>query len=673
MSIKLSIILILITLPAAVLSQDTRIENDSSKTKLSTDTIDVNANLFKKNVSINSSFNNAVYEEIHKTPGAMEDVIRYFISAPGVSIGNDVNNELIVRGGSPIENLTIIDGIEVQNPNHYGAPGSSSGVLSYINLKMVEDVDFYTGGFPPKYGDRLSSVMNIKFREGNKEKHLRDINVSATGVGGFFEGPINSKSSYMFSIRRSYLELIAQQLNTPLLPQYWDFNLKMNYDLNKFDKISLVGLYATDDAKPFTYNQFQHDTVNVKILSEGINFSHIEKNIEFRLSTGYNWNFYKVNYDNFLLDINDNEFFIRQELSYKLNSRIIINGFSGIKYYNSKYNVFQDEGFNSSNYYTPGVSYNNRFKAYKFDGGINVTSDFLNKKLSVNIGCRFDSFQFINDKFVFSPRAGLTYMISPGTFINGNAGIYYQAPEFLWVLSNTENRNLKYIRADEYVIGLEHFFRGNIKISAEGYLKQYSNYPVSLYDPNFIFINSGVDINPNFLDLAVSKGNGFVTGLDLSFQKKNNGTGFYWTLNYSYSKSKFAALAGDLQLAEFDYGSQLLAILGLKFNDGLAFSARLKYAGGRPYTPYDQIKSIAYGRGIFDLTKYNKGKLPEYIRVDAKVEENLILSSIRLNVYVEVENVFNRKNIYGYYYGYGGESPILEWSIVPILGFSCQF
>jgi hypothetical protein len=121
---------------------------------------------------------------------------------------------------------------------------------------MVNDVDFFSGGFPAKYGDKLSAVMDIKFKDGNRQRHIRDLNVSATGFGGFFEGPIAKKSSYMFSVRRSYLELIKDELTTSLIPEYWDFNAKLSYDLSKTDKISITGLFATDNAKPLKEGDF---------------------------------------------------------------------------------------------------------------------------------------------------------------------------------------------------------------------------------------------------------------------------------------------------------------------------------------------------------------------------------------------------------------------------------
>lgn len=640
-----------------------------------TDTINVNANYFKKTDNVSTSFVNVEYEEIRKSPGAMEDVIRYFTSSPGVSLGNDINNEIIVRGGSPVENLTLIDGLVIQNPNHYGAPGSTNGVLSYINLKLVNDVDFFSGGFPPVYGDRLSGVMDIKFREGNRQRHIRDLNISATGFGGFFEGPITKKSSYMLSVRRSYYELIKDLLYTALVPEYWDFNAKLNYDLSPSDKLALTGVFATDNAKPFKEGDFMYDTVKVKILSTGLNYTKSGQGFNFKAVGGYMWNFYNVNYQDFILDINDNEISFKQELNFMLNKKLMLNVFSGARYFFSKYNVAHGPGFNASNYYTPSVSFNDDVNTFKYYGGFNLTSYLFNQKLVINTGLRFDSFQLIEDKFTVSPRLGLSYKLTSVTTINANAGIYYQAPEMLWVLVDKQNRQLKNIRVEEAILGIEHYFSSDTKLSIEPYLKQYYNYPVSVYDPNFIFINSGVEIYPNFLDKALSAGKGYFAGIDVTLQRKNSGTGLFGTLAYSFSESKFLALAGDIQPAEFDYGNQITIIAGYKFRFGLSISSRFKFAKGRPYTPYNYQQSVLYNRGIYEKSLYNKANMPDYSRLDLRIDQNFKFGKANLQLYVELINVFDRTNYYNFYWSYYYDTvkSNLQFPRVPILGISFQF
>jgi len=639
-----------------------------------TDTIDVSSLYFRKAEKINTSFVNAENEEIRRSPGAMEDVIRYFTSSPGVSLGSDINNEIIVRGGSPVENLTLIDGLVIQNPNHYGAPGSTNGILSYINLKMVKDVDFYSGGFPPEYGDRLSSVMDIKLREGNRKKHIRDINISATGFGGFFEGPVTKSSSYLFSVRRSYYELIKEMLNTQLIPEYWDFNTKLNFNITPKERFSLIGFFATDNAKPFKEGDYMYDTVRVKVLSAGFNYEKEDRDFKYTAVAGYGWNFYKVNYDDFVLDINDNEVSFSQKLDYRMNRNFSINIFTGTRNFFSHYNVFHGDGFNASNYYTPNVRFDDNVTTMKISGGINLTSKFLKERLIINAGLRVDAFQLLNNKTAVSPRAGVTYKITPITTVSANAGIYYQAPEMLWVLVDPENRNLSYIRVEELVLGFEHLFSADVKLTVEPYLKQYYNYPVSVYDPNYIFINSGVELYPNFLDKATSSGKGYFAGLDVTLQKKNSGKGSFGTISYSYSKSEFLALRGDIQPAEFDYGNQIMLIAGYKFNNGFSFSGRFKFAKGRPYTPYDMQRSTSY-MGIYDTDMYNKARMPDYARLDLRVDYQVNFGSTVFTTYLEVLNVFDRVNYYNYYWSsyYNGVHANLQLPRVPIIGISYRF
>lgn len=639
------------------------------------DTIDVSAKYFKKTDDVSTSFMNVESEEIRKSPGALEDVIRYFTGAPGVSMGNDINNEIIIRGGSPVENLTLLDGLEVQNPNHYGAPGSTNGVLSYINLKLVNDVDFFTGGFPPEYGDRLSGVMDIKFKEGNRAKHRRDINLSITGFGGFFEGPISKRAAYMVSVRRSYFELIKDYLQTTLVPEYWDANAKISYDLSRTDKISITGLFATDNAKPFKEGDFMYDTIKVRMLSAGVNYVKSGERFVFKVISGYSWSLYKVNYQDFNLDINDNVFSTKQQLDYRINKHFSLNIFTGVKYFFSNYKVQHGPGFNASNYYTPSVSFDDDVNTFKFSGGVNLISYFLQGKLILNTGVRFDSFQLINDKLSISPRVGLSYKITPVTTVNANAGIYYQSPEMLWVLVDPSNRALDYIRVDEIVLGAEHYFSADVKLSVEPYLKQYYDYPVSVYDPNFIFINSGVEIYPNFLDKALSSGKGYYAGVDVTLQKKNSGKGLYGTIAYSFSRSRFLALAGNIQPAEFDYGNQITLIAGYKFPFGLSISSRFKFAKGRPYTPYNYDLSNSYNRGIYDKSLYNMANMPDYARLDLRIDHELRFSGSSLIMYAEVLNVLNRVNYYNFYWSsyYETLRANLQFPRVPILGISFQF
>jgi len=228
-------------------SRPTNINVELNSENISTETIDVQAKYFQKSNDQNTSIFNLDFEEVRRAPGAVEDISRMVQILPGVSPANDQRNDLIVRGGSPSENLTMIDGFEIPNINHYPTTGSSSGPIGMINVKFIDEVNFSTGGFSARFGDRLSSVMDIKFREGYRKKLLSDINLSTAGFGGVIEGPLFSrKGSFLLSARKSFLNLIRGAIRLAAIPDYWDFNFKGLYDLNKNNKLELLGVAGLD-------------------------------------------------------------------------------------------------------------------------------------------------------------------------------------------------------------------------------------------------------------------------------------------------------------------------------------------------------------------------------------------------------------------------------------------
>jgi hypothetical protein len=645
----------------------------------SIDTIDVRAEYFKKNLDINTSYDYAVYDEIRKTPGAVEDIIKYFQSSPGVSQGNDEENDIISRGGSPIENLTLIDGIEIENPNHYGPPGSTSGVLSYINLKMIQEADFYSGGFPVKYGERLSSVLDIKFKEGSKTEHIRDLNLSMTGFGGFFEGPISPKSSYMLSIRRSYLELLKGFIvaGNPsagiVLPNYWDVNLKLNYDLAKNKKLSFAGVFAIDKAKYVSTDNSL--PVNLRLLTYGFNYSSKTRYSDFKLILSHNFDNYAAYYDFFNINILQHQLTLKADFNYYLTKDIKLDLFGGDKYIFGNYNVYAYYFISYTGYLLNSIDYKAGLNTHKIFNGFNITWNLFSSRLVANAGVRTDYHGYMTDGFAISPRAGLTYKLTDKTFLNFNIGYFRQAPEFLWLLSTETNKKLSYINSSQTVIGAEHFFLKDLRINLEAYYKFYTGYPVSVYNPYYMFIYGLTGMYPDFLSESLSKGRGYFTGIDLTVQKKNSGEGFYGFFTYSYTKSKFYAMAGGPQPSGFDYGNQFTLIAGWKLPSAWAFSMRVKYYDGKPYTPFDSVASVMAYRGVFDMSKYMQGRMPYYLRIDARIDKVFDFGWSVFTFYVEVQNILDRRNVWIYDWSNNKKKTTIDyqWPRLPIVGASYRF
>lgn len=204
----------------------------------------VYANAFARDAQTITSTQRLTAEEVRRAPGVQEDVVRAIALLPGVGVTSAGRNDLAVRGGAPFENLFLVDNIEVPNINHFGSQGSTGGPLSLINIDLVRDVSLSTGGFGPRYGDRLSSVTNLSLREGNSVQFGGEVNLSATGFSAILEGPVSDKGTFIFAARRSYLDLIFNLAGFGFVPEYWDFTGKATYTLDSENSLSFLAIGA---------------------------------------------------------------------------------------------------------------------------------------------------------------------------------------------------------------------------------------------------------------------------------------------------------------------------------------------------------------------------------------------------------------------------------------------
>jgi len=653
---------------------------------ITTEQIDVEANFFQQSSDVNISSLNLDYEEIRRAPGATEDISRMLQSAPGVAIGNDQRNDIIIRGGSPSENLILIDGIEVPNINHFGTDGSTSGAIGFINNKFILETDLLTGGFPSLYGDKLSGVVDINFREGSKKNFFSDVNLSIAGFGGIFEGPITEKGSYLFSVRRSYLELIKSSIRLTTVPNYWDFNLKVNYDISATDKIKVIGLLGLDkidfSGESAKNNPYGNSQDNQNTLATGVNYTKLFSNgyLETVLSDAYTDSFVKqidsrsaqpiVTYSS-----NNNEIILKSNLNYVLSKTLTLNAGIGSKLALINSETYLRGDTNAAGFVYDTINSSAKFDTYKLFSHVNFTAKFLKDKLTLNAGARVDYFDYIRLKAYFSPRAGATFKITPVTNINLATGIYHQSPEYIWLSSDPNNRNLNSIRSTHVIAGIEHYFAVDLKATAEVYYKEYKDYAVWKDIPTYILIDGGADFGPNIVGEAISAGKGIVKGFDFTLQKKLSGSGLYGIMNYSYIHSGFSAIEGGIKPGAFDPGHQVTLVAGFQFKNGWLIGGKFKYSGGKPYTPIDEDASLAVNRAVFATDDFNSSRYPYYMRIDLRVDKKFDFSKASLIAYIELQNVFDRENIYNYYWDdYEKElGTVYQWAFFPVGGISVQF
>lgn len=188
--------------------------------------------------------------EIEKSPGGNRDISRIVRSYPGVSFSPiGYRNDLIVRGGSPSENRFYMDGIEIPNINHFATQGASGGPVSILNADLIREVHFYTGAFPADKGGALSSVMEIGLRDGNLDAQRFKATLGASEVSLSGSGHVGRRTTYLFSARQSYLQLLFKVLGLPFLPNYVDGQFKVKTRFDNKDELVVMGLTGIDNMK----------------------------------------------------------------------------------------------------------------------------------------------------------------------------------------------------------------------------------------------------------------------------------------------------------------------------------------------------------------------------------------------------------------------------------------
>jgi hypothetical protein len=601
--------------------------------------------------------------EVSKTAGSLQDVSRYLQTLPGVVFGaNDFRNDIIVRGGSPLENLFIIDNIEIPNINNFANFASAGGPVSMLDAELINDVTFLTGGYPSPYINRLSSVLQVAQREGDREQFRGRATVGFAGAGTILEGPIKKeKGSWVVSVRRSFLDFFTDDIGFGGVPVNYSINAKGLYDLSPRDRIWFVNISGVDSIRIRPDGVSEDQQTNIF----NINYDG------WRSASGLNWQRLFGNSGVGLLGLTHSEAKVGSRVGdqllndatvYRENSR---EGESTIKYdltlyapminkvqaggsfkiFRLNYNATQPIG--NENPYTLVPRVNNfalvqSFLAYQ-SGAYFQTSQNLTRRLSFTWGGRFDNYQYIGASR-FSPRVALAYRINDKLSWRASYGTYYQQPFFLFLSAYPENRGLAPIRADHYVSGFTYVFDSTTRLTLEGYYKTYSNYPVALEYPSFSLANAGDTFAVrNLLFPLTAAGRGRVRGIELFLERKFSSKWFGQT-NLSFQRTRHAGLDGIYRPGSFDYPYVFNAVGGYRLNPKWEFSARFVALGGRPFTPFDEPNSIAQNRPIFDLDRVNGERAPDYLRLDVRADRTFTFRDKPLLVFIGVQNVTNRRN-----------------------------
>jgi hypothetical protein len=657
-----------------------------------TDEIVVEDERFTKPGDISSSFKNLTFEEIRSTPGGFEDIGRVVQTLPGVSFVNDGRNDLIVRGGAPTENLFLVDNAYVPNINHFGSQGATGGPTSIINLDFIRDVNFITGGFSAKYGDKLSSVLEIKQREGSRVKFMGNIDLSATGFGAVFEGPVGSerKGSWLVSAKRSYLDFIFNAAGFGFVPEYYAFQGKGVYDLNK-NNILTLNIISNFDKVKFNNDDEEKKQDNSLLLDNdqwgyvfGAEWKSLLTSKSYsllnltRTFTNYNYSGKDVNGIEYFKNISkEGETILKGEYNLQaVKTGQLTVGIEG-KLVNFRNEIVKDQDTlyyinpeTGSRYILDAVNLNSDEYTYKASA-FAQWSQFVANRFKFNLGLRYDYFDYIEKNGYLSPRASAQVNLVHDLYLNLSYGIFYQSPSYIWLVSNTINKSLEDIRSDHYIAGLEYIFMPDLKASVEVYYKKYDKYPVSTERPYFILSNNGGNFENenNFgLEPLISEGTGYANGIELFIQKTFS-KNYYFNVNLSLFRAKYTALDGVERNSDFENRVLFTTFGGYQFNNGWTMGGKFRFIGGRPYTPINPVD------GTQLVPEYNIARLPDYYSLDVRVEKKWSFSAWTLITYIDIQNITNRKNVSGYQWNEFTKTIDTNESIgiLPTIGIKAMF
>lgn len=658
---------------------DLRISMNSSSIEM--ESITVTGGYFSVTENEPVSVVNFSAEEIRRAAGSAGDVSRIMFGLPSLAKVNDQMNSLIVRGGSPIENIFYLDNIEIPNINHFPVQGSSDGPIGILNTDFINDVNFSSGGFSPLYGDRLSSVMNISFREGSRTNFDTQLDLSFAGFRASVETPLNDgKGSLMLSANRSYLDLIVGAVNEAgPLPHYWDAQGKFTYDFSDRHKITIINVFAHDFID-FSYDQALEDQSflygKTKIISNtaGMNWRYIwgqNGYSNFSVSHTYlkNINDYDETSTQEWLLINrsiENNLSFRNTNYVKISEKSKIEfGFEakvGLQDFNIKYAEYVDRVGNI----VPEMEFKNNFNSLK-TGLFTVYNYQPNEKILISPGIRLDYYDF-NNKFSFSPRLTMKYNFNKKTSINGSLGRFYQNIPGLFLAQNSNFTKLNTPYSDHYVLGLSHLLSENTRLTLELYNKEYRNFPIDPTQPQFFIFDQSTEMGMflNHSDL-VDNGKATSRGVELIIQKKL-AEKLYGMISGSYSQHRYSDYLGNWHDRVYDYKFMLTMEGGYKLNSEWEFSARWIYAGGEPYTPFNTEASILAGKGVVDVNRVNSERLPDYHSLNLRVDKRFHFSGSSIILYLSVWNVYNRSNIYSYSWNEFENRPKAnkQWGMLPV-------
>ena len=642
------------------------------ETAIALNEVTVQQNLTVKRIESPLSVLSIGVQEIEKSAGANRDVSKVVQGLPGVGATDPNRNDLIVRGGGPSENVFYLDGVEIPVINHFATQGSSGGSVGVINPDFVREISFYTGAFPANRGNALSSVMEIRQKDGSKDRVHTKLSVGASDAALTVDGPIGKKSTFIVSARQSYLQFLFAAIGLPFLPTYNDFQVKYKIQIDTKNEVSFIGIGAIDDvvlntgiANPteaqtyllsylptykqwnytvgMVYKHFAESHFDTWVLSRNMlrnaNFKYLD-NVETNPKTS-----------DYKSDEAENK--LRFERNYP-DLPVKFSYGAGLKYSHYTNETYRQLFVNNT---VAELNYRTTINLFSYQAFAQASNEYLDDRLKLSLGINLAGINYNatmrNALNQFSPRFSASYSLSEKVDLNGNVGRYALQPAYTTLgFKNAagdfvnRNQNLRYTISNQAIVGFEYRPADKMRVSVEGFYKQYQYYPLSVAEGVSI-ASKGTNFGQVGDEEIISTGNGRAYGVELLY-KITEMNKMNVTATYTFFRSEFTNSAGVYLRSSWDTRHLLNLIASYKLPKNWNVAIRWRFVGGAPYSPID---SISYTRAAWNITRqpyldysrFNSLSLPNAHQLDIRIDKEFYFRKWVLNLYTDVQNVYNFK------------------------------
>lgn len=635
-------------------------------------------------------------EQIQQIPGLLgeKDVLKVLQLLPGVQKGSEGNSGLYVRGGGPDQNLIILDDAPVYNAFHL------FGFYSLFNGDALKSVELTKGGFPARFGGRLSSVLEMNMKDGDKEKYRAEYGVGLISSRFTVQGPIKKdQSSFLLSGRRTYIDALIY----PLLPEeskggyyFYDFNAKVNFKIDNKNTIYLSGYFGRD--KFYARSNFSdyssqfglywgngtgtvrwNRVINKKLFS---NTSFIYSLYRFNISIKekFDGDQFEIRLFSGIRDLS-----IKQDFDYALNNKHLIKAGVFIQQHrftpsattikNSEFPEDNEESIETIDALESAAYIEDRYQ--------------ITNRLNSNIGLRLSHFLQNSKNYVgLEPRLGFSYQLKDDLALKASYALMNQyihllsstgvgLPTDLWVPATDLVRPQ---RSNQVAIGAaKDFIPQKINLSVEAYYKHMNNVIAYKDGASFLTVEEPGTEDEIKWDENVTSGQGWSYGLEMLL--KHDGDRFSGWLGYtlSWTELQFDAINfGKKYFARYDRRHDLSLVVIHKVSKTITFTTTWVYGTGNAITlPKSEYIAVVPGQGqqgsynnyVSDYGSKNGFRMEAYHRMDMGMQFHKKLERSERIFEISVYNLYNRKNPYFYYIGYddSGNKKLRKINLFPIL------